>query len=398
MRNALYSKDIGAVLRAWRHHEAHGPRPIPQTALADALDVTQGQLSRIENGRNRVRDLDKLIHYARVLGVPAELLWFELDDTGGPAAPTAERLRLPNGAVVTTTARAPEPVLAGSLLTTLDEYVRTDRLAGSYAVLPVVTQQARFVEHLEETSSASARAELRMVRARIAEFLSWLYQDSANLSAAAEWATRAVELARATRDGRLLSYVRLRQSSVASDAGDAPAALELTRTALRAPTDLTHRHRAMAQCQLARGHARLGDADSCRRALDRAARLAGHPAEATDLARHCTPDNVALEAADCLIEIRRPEQAIDVLEPRLPRWHPENRRDLGRGLTLLATALAATGEPDRAVEVAGHALVIAAETHSTRTEIQLYRLIRQLQSTGAHDHAAKLRITLHSAL
>ncbi|MBF6176599.1 helix-turn-helix domain-containing protein [Nocardia blacklockiae] len=398
MRNALHSKDIGAVLRAWRHHEIHGLRPIPQTVLARALGITQGQLSRIENGRNRVRDLDKLSHYARVLGAPAELLWFELGDTAAPAEPAAERLRLPNGALVATSARAPGPVLAESLLSTLDEYVRADRLAGSSPLLPVVTQQERFIDDLEQSGSAAVRSKLRAVHARFAEFLAWLHQDSANLPAAAEWAARAAALAREAGDDHLLSYIRLRQSSVAADVGDAHETLYLAQAALHDTGDLTHRHRAMAQCQFAHGYARLGDVDNCRRALDRATRHAARPAEAADLARHCTPDYVAMEAALCLIDIGHPEQAIDLLEPRLPGWRPENRRDFGRSLAVLALALAAAGEPDRAVEVARHALVVVAETHSARTEIQLYRLVRQLHATGAHDHAAELRIALHGAL
>ncbi|MFJ1455214.1 helix-turn-helix domain-containing protein [Nocardia sp. N2S4-5] len=400
MRKALQSKDIGVVLRAWRHHEDHGRRPVPQAMLAGALGVTQGQLSRIENGRNRVRDLDKLSHYARVLGIPAELLWFELDDTAQPqpSAPTAERLRLPSGALIATSVRAPEPILVGSLLSTLEEYVRADRLAGSSSLLPVVAQQERFIDQLEKSGDAAVRSELGTVHARYAEFLGWLHQDSANLPAAAEWTTRAAALAREARDDNLLSYIRLRQSSVAVDAGDAHQALDLARAALQAPVDLSHRHRAMAQCQFARGYARLGNVEDCRSALDRAARHATRPGEAAEPAQHCTPDHVAMEAAGCLVDIGYPEQAIDALEPRLPHWRPEDRRDLGRSLAILAIALAATGEPDRAVEAAAHALVIVAETHSTRTETQLYRLIRQLHAIGAHDQAAELRITLHRAL
>ncbi|WP_024804222.1 helix-turn-helix transcriptional regulator [Nocardia sp. BMG51109] len=399
MRKALHGKDIGAVMRAWRHHEAHGPRPIPQTELADSLGITQGQLSRIENGRNRVRDLDKLAHYARVLGVPAELLWFELDDPApSPAAP-AERLQLPNGAVIATATPAPEPVLADSLLSTLGEYVLADRLAGSHSLLPIVTQQAKFIEHLERTGREGTRAELRIVHARFAEFLGWLHQDSGNLAAATEWTSRAASLAQKSRADRLLSYIRTRQSSLAADAGNAHAAIELARAALYAPVDLSHRQRAMALCQLAHGHARLGHADSCFRDLDQAARHVAHPEErADDPARHCTTEYIAMEAADCLVDLGRPEQAIDALEPRLSRWHPENRRDLGRSLALLALALARTGKPDRALDVAEHALAIVAETQSTRTEIQLYRLIRQLRTIGAPDHAAELRIALHNAL
>ncbi|WP_280276577.1 hypothetical protein [Nocardia wallacei] len=156
--------------------------------------------------------------------------------------------------------------------------------------------------------------------------------------------------------------------------------LDLARAALQAPVDLSHWHRGMAQCQFACGYARLGNVEDCRSALDRAARHATRPGEAAEPAQHCTPDHVAMEAAGCLVDIGYPEKAIDALEPRLPHRRPEDRRDLGRSLAILAIALAATGEPDRAVEAAAHALVIVAETHSTRTETQLYRLIRQLHA------------------
>lgn len=55
MRQALLTWEIGAVLRAWRRHPAHGGRPVPQIELAWWLGITQGQLSRIESGRHRWR-------------------------------------------------------------------------------------------------------------------------------------------------------------------------------------------------------------------------------------------------------------------------------------------------------------------------------------------------------
>ncbi|RDI58952.1 hypothetical protein [Nocardia pseudobrasiliensis] len=105
-----------------------------------------------------------------------------------------------------------------------------------------------------------------------------------------------------------------------------------------------------------------------------------------------------MEAASCLIELDRPEQAIATLEPQLPQWHPENRRDIGRGLALLAIALARSGQPDDAVRVAQHALAIVAETRSTRTEQQLYRIVRELHTGGAVTHAAQLRITMRHTI
>lgn len=398
LRKALRSRDISAVLHAWRHHPAHGSRPVPQTALAEELGITQGQLSRIENGRHRVRDLDKLTHYVRALGVPAELLWFEPDDLPS-RPPVAEQLELRGGAVVDTTVPGHGAGLTDSLSTSLAQYVTADRLVGSRALLPIVTQQAKFIEHLERSGAGDTDALLRVVHVRFKEFLGWLHQDSGNLSEAAEWSARAAHLAGKMRNYSLLSYVRARQSSIAADADEAHATVDLARSALNSPAALARRPRAMALCQLARGHARLGNVDDCIHSLDQAAQHVARPDDHTsDLADHCTTEYVAMEAADCFLELSRPELAIEVLEHRLPNWPAENRRELGHSLAFLAIALARTDDLDRARAVAEHALAITAEIHSARIERQLYRLVRELHVLGAPDKAAELRIAMRNIL
>jgi transcriptional regulator with XRE-family HTH domain len=398
MRHALRSKNIGDVIRNWRHHPAHGPQPVSQAELAGWLGITQGQLSRIENGRNRVRDLDKLNHYARVLDVPSELLWFEIDDPEPPPVPATNTLRLRSGTVAAAT-HATEPVLAESLLTTLGEYIVTDNLAGSHILLPIVIGQVQFIQRLEQSSRGRARAKLRTVHARFAEFLGWLHQDAGDLRAAIEWTCRAASIAREAGCDRLQAYIRMRQSNLAADAGNPQATIDFAEAALQISASLTPRLCAMALRQLAHGHAQLGKADDCVRDLDRARDYAARPEGVGDnLADYCTPEYIAMEAADCLVNLGRPEQAIIVLEPRLPNWQPGNRRDLGRGLALLALALAGTQQPDQAFDVAGHALAIAAETHSNRTELQLYRVVRELDNGGAPDHAAQLRTALRNGL
>jgi transcriptional regulator with XRE-family HTH domain len=397
LRKALHDKDIGALLRAWRHHPAHGRRPVPQAELARWLGITQGQLSRIENGRNRVRDLDKLTHYSRTLAVPTELLWFELDDPPPKPPPVTDPLQLRSGAIVAT-ASTSEP-LADSLLVTLGEYVRIDNLTGPRPLLPIVTPQIRFIKQLEKSSRGRTRARLCVVRARFAEFLGWLHQDAGNLSVAIEWTALAATLARESRDHRLLCYIRMRQSNLAADTGNTQTTLALAHDALTIPNALPHRQRATALRQLAVSYARLGNARDCARALDEAMLHAAHPDDVNDdLAAYCTPEYIAMEAAGCLIDLGQPDRAITTLEPRLPRWDPCNHRDLGRGLALLAISLARTRHPENALDVAQHAVTIAAETHSTRTELQIYRVIRELNTTGASDQAIQLRVTLHNAL
>jgi hypothetical protein len=80
-RDAFDAQHMGQVARAYRRHLFHvaryGRDGIPQELLGDWLGLTQAQVSRIENGQP-IRNLDTLAHWARVLQIPAELLWFKL--------------------------------------------------------------------------------------------------------------------------------------------------------------------------------------------------------------------------------------------------------------------------------------------------------------------------------
>lgn len=396
LRTALRSKDIGAVLNTWRHHPHHGEHPVSQAQLARWLGITQGQLSRIENGRNKVRDLDKLVRYARALGIPPELLWFDIDDN--PGRPSAlPPLRLSGGTVPTSSAA--DTLIIDSLLSTLEAYVRTDSLAGPQSLVPLVTQQLQFVEGLGRTSYGQTQKRINVVHARFAEFLGWLHQDAGDLRAAVKFTTIAADLARETGERQLLSYVTMRQSNLAADAGKAHATIALARTALNTTARLTPRHRAAALRQLAQGYARLGHAKDATRALEQARQQASSSnGGECDLASYCTPEYIGMESAECFLELGRPDEALAVLEPQISAWKTENRRDLGRGLALLAVALAGTSRPDEAIDVARHALRIIAETRSVRAEEQLNRVVRQLHAQQAPDHARHLRLVIRNTL
>lgn len=81
MRAALASRHMGKVIREFRHHPAHGRRPLSQDRIAGCAGLTQAQLSRIESGSPIVH-LDRLIQWAEILKIPEHLLWFTLP---GPA-------------------------------------------------------------------------------------------------------------------------------------------------------------------------------------------------------------------------------------------------------------------------------------------------------------------------
>src|SRR5712691_3073132 len=76
MLDAFETRHMGLVIAVYRNHPLHGKR-LYQSTVCHWLDMTQANLSRLENG-DPPEDLGKLIQYARILGMPAELLWFKL--------------------------------------------------------------------------------------------------------------------------------------------------------------------------------------------------------------------------------------------------------------------------------------------------------------------------------
>lgn len=96
VREALASRHMGRVIRAWRTHPHHGRQQFPQDRVAAWVGTTQTKLSRIENGPPMMH-LDQLIQWARVLHIPPDRLWFAMPDSDRPFAigPTGAVSALP---------------------------------------------------------------------------------------------------------------------------------------------------------------------------------------------------------------------------------------------------------------------------------------------------------------
>ncbi|HEU0087739.1 MAG TPA: hypothetical protein VFQ77_08825 [Pseudonocardiaceae bacterium] len=84
---AFAARHMGRVSRAYRMHPYHyavyGPHGISQTLLGQWLGLRQPQVSMFETGPPQ-RLLDTLQHWARVLRIPPELLWFRLPEDTTP--------------------------------------------------------------------------------------------------------------------------------------------------------------------------------------------------------------------------------------------------------------------------------------------------------------------------
>ena len=399
MREALASRDMGAVVRAYRHHPAHGRRPLPQADVAAWLGITQGQLSRIESGHNRVREYDKLVGYARRLHIPAELLWFEAEDPPPPADRPGEGLvRLPSGAMVPPPMALSESALADALLITLRQNAVIDNLTGSHALLPVAVQQMGFIDQVLAGSQGHGRFRLLGVAARFAEYTGWLHQECGDLAAALRWSDTALELAEQAGDSALSCYIRMRKSYIATDAGRPDLAIAFAGQVVDSGP-LSPRLKAFVLRQRAQGYALAGDYDGCARSLDRAFGFASDTSgDGADLVPYCTPSYIEMEAAQCWITLGRPAKALSTLRKGLGGWRPNFRRDLGLCLARLSAAHAGIGEPDQALDVARRSLPIAADTRSHRTLLQLRQATDLMVAGGAVEQAEQLRQAMAAAL
>lgn len=89
MLAAFAARNIGQLIRAYRTHPHRG-RPVPQPVVAEALGISQPQLSRIET-RGQIQFIDTLVFYARTLRIPGEFLWFDYPEDPSYAELTAPR-------------------------------------------------------------------------------------------------------------------------------------------------------------------------------------------------------------------------------------------------------------------------------------------------------------------
>jgi tetratricopeptide (TPR) repeat protein len=382
---------MGTVVRAYRYHPAHGHKPLPQEIVSRWLGVTQSQLSRIESGRNRVDTLDKLIHYAHSLKMPADLLWFELPEEKEEAPKRSGGVfALPGGPLVAATSVRIDSALADSLLGTLDLYSNMDNLAGPQSLVTIAPQQLQFVENLLSNARGKDREHLLYVGARYAEFAGWIYQDKGALNSAMQMSSTALDYAQEVGDETLISYILMRRSNIATDAKRPELALKLADAALGKMPHLPPRYCAVALRQRAHVFAQLGQSNDCASTLELAFKFAERSVDSEkDLAQYCTPEYVEMEAAHCWIELGQADKAIGTLQHSLAGWKPEFRRDLGLCLARLAVAHASSGQIENALIVADRSLEIVCDTKSFRTEAQLARIPGMLIARGAEDEARR---------
>jgi transcriptional regulator with XRE-family HTH domain len=429
MRDALATWHMGRVFFAYRTHPQH-PRPLSQELIGNWLGLTQVQVGRIEKGRPP-EELSKLIAWARILGIPGDLLWFKLpgDDRNGETvsvvtAPTtvdgqsgllpleddAARAGSLDGLLeLATPARGNVPFplrlsqqrsSAVQLMTPgdrleleqlhaalsdarryldntavnlfrrqLDRCKADDGDRGAAKALPLVLSILGAISRHAREVKSDVRSQLLSLGADGAEFAGWLYRDLQDSAHATFWYDRAMEWAQEACDTAMQGYVLIKKSQMALEDRDTYRVMTFAEAAHRGPWALPAVIRAEATQQYAFGLAVSGEPIGA---------VEQHMHEAQETLAEAKADGDTGSTAYFTMDTLLLRQATCYIEAGKPAKAAAlfdtvlasgrlSHRDAGFFSARRATALALSGEPDEAAALGLQACRVARETNSGRT-------------------------------
>lgn len=403
LRDALAAQHIGRLARAYRrHHEfatRYGRDGISQELLGSWLGLTQAQVSRIENGPP-VRNLDTLAQWARILQIPAHLLWFKLapdrrvDKPGEEPRPASVTPAMAGesgrAAAAVGQVRDPDTVAMRAFRT-------ADLQAGGGHLYASVIRylQADMAPRLFGTDAGAEDPALFTAAAALTEMAGWMAHDAGRDVSARRHFGRALALVQVGGDQQLTAHVLGSMSHLASYLGEPDEAIALARqgqAVLRAASPNPALEARMLALE-ARGVAGKDPAHpaECARLLLRAERAVGSaPASlASPWVSHFDEGSLASETTRCLRQLGDLEQARRQAE-RIISLRPSHRtRSRALGQIALASILIAQDQPDQACGIASDVL---SATHSLGSYLvisQLLQLQRRLEPHTSNSTVAE---------
>jgi transcriptional regulator with XRE-family HTH domain len=332
-------------------------------------------ISYFENGKRAVPE--------RLRPILCEVFQASNEDLGLTAA-TAKPLglvRLP--ALPAEHLRSSGPIVISSLRMVLEANLQADAQIGPSYLIPAIQAQLPVIEQICRMTRDGDHEEALRIGSQFTEFCGWLYQDSGDSECAMYWTERSLEYAIELDDRRVISYVLMRKSNIATDAGQPGQGLGLANAALKQRSYLTPRLHAVVLRQRANAFAMLHERSNFARDADEAFKQAivGASQDEPDLAPYCTPSYVEMETGASWVKLDSAKAALPVFEESRTSWNAvEQVRDRALCLARLATAYAATGEVEQACGVAEELIAVAGGLSSARVSTQVADLRRSLVS------------------
>jgi transcriptional regulator with XRE-family HTH domain len=387
MRDALMSWHMGRVIAAYRNHPYHG-RPLAQELVAGWVGITQAQLSRIENG-SPIKDLDKLIQWARILRIPAHLLWFKLPEEQGRlpggVAESARPVSAPSWGETPFSVAVPAQANENDHAAAMRSFRAADRqVGGGYLYATVMRYlHVEVAPQLFGDGQGGEGPAAFAAAGALTEMCGWMAHDAGQDNAALQHFQRSRQFANLADDRQLDAHIFASLSHLSHHMGRTRDAVQFAhrgRAALaggpRQP-ELEARLLAMH----ARGLAVLRRSKESAQCLMEAERVLTLPPEEelSPWVSRFDEGALASESARCLLELGDLRQARRQAE-RIIALRPGDRtRSRAFGQLLLVTVLVAQGEPDEACAVAEKVLDATQQLGSYLVIQQLAGLRRLLE-------------------
>jgi hypothetical protein len=304
--------------------------------------------------------------------------------------------------------RGPSHRQAGDLGSTMQRYqhmLEAARNLGQVvppeSVLPMVVGQAHALRILARDVRGRDAVDVARLSARTAEYAGWMAQEAGDDNAAAWWIERAVQVATEVGDRHTAAYALVRRALMTLYQGNIQATIDFARRAQAAP-GVSPRILGLAAQREAQGHALAGDHTKCMQALDRAARQLGTAgAEVSSgpmIGSSHVPDLAAVVTGWCLYDLGRPKEAATVLDREVGRIPADAVRARTRFGVRQTLAHAATGDLDRACELAQSMISQAADLGSATIRADIRRLAASLRRWSSHPAVRALEPALSAAL
>ncbi|MGH3872374.1 MAG: helix-turn-helix domain-containing protein [Pseudonocardiaceae bacterium] len=398
IRNALDRWHMGAVISAYRNHPFHG-RPLRQETVASWVGLTQAQLSRIENGP-AIKDLDKLIRWATLLGMPAQLLWFQLPTPRG----VDSAMSPPNGVealpmpLPSLPAAGPFQLVRvgshagranGSDAAAMQSFRSADRQVGGGHLYATVVGYLHS-DVAPRLFGGDCDADSRTVftaAAGLTEMAGWMAHDAGRDDQAHRHFGRALDMSRVGQDRQLGVHVLTSMSHLAHHRSQPHDAIRFAQagenTLAKGP-----RNPELEACVFAmqaRGLAALRRPREALTLLARAEKaLEGtHDEEPFTWVSHFDEGSLASEAARCMQQLGKPAHVRRHAE-RIIELRPAGRtRSRAFGQLILIMALIEQGEPEQACALAREVLDSTQSLGSYLVIQQLHDIQRLLEPYSA---------------
>ena len=278
-------------------------------------------------------------------------------------------------------------------------HAKADQQVGSRMLLTVVREQTTTAEVWTRGARGEIREPMLRLVSRYSEFCGWLHQDQNDFSTADEWTKRAIEMSQELSDRRLVAYALTRRSNIATESGRPLDGLNLAESALRQTADLDARLIALSLRQKAAAHALLGEGEDCFRAVqDSIEAAAGGDQVTHPESDYCTLSYVSMEGAQALLTTGSTSPAIHLFNEALRVWPAGQERDRGLCLARLANAYAQAHEIEAACEAGRASVTTLTSAPSARTQSALRRLRGRLDRTRRRPEVMDLREQLARAI